>query len=686
MAETLINKNQAGDGVFTIDTLKAGKNIEIEEGADYLIDSNTVAVWNFDDASTWATSSYGNITSTKTTNVSWSRNTTYHKFGEACLYATRSGSGPYIYFMPDNMSGDITVDFWFQTLSAASGTTGERKLETNFGDTSNWTCKVSIEGNSDTQTIYVQNSSKGTFSVLKVDNTWHHYAIERDATNRKLYIFLDGVIIVNTSISNATAASKFAIGFPTSGATFVFDELRISDIIRWYPAQSPFTPAYAAYTQEASGNAYYVIKTTQDLLQNTATGTDSLTILGTANTNTGSMNIGKNSSSSNYSMSLGHNATTTGNSRLAIGYNASSNGIAIGCAQTASEAPKASGSGGIAIGYKSTASGIDSIAIGWQYSSWYAATASGQGAIAIGSAQATQQNSLAIGHQSNATATSAIQIGTGTNNTANTCQILGTQVVNASGKIPAASVEGLDTVYNGNTLIAGDNISIVSVAGEKNYSIVGTLTNEDEVVSGFSTSSYVTAQDYLSQETTLDSFEYVTAVYRTLTTVDGCGLYTLGDSYGFKITVSGTNKVRLRVSFNGSSYAVDISTSQAISLNTKTWIKITYSSTDGYTVSTSTDGTTWTQGATSSSTARPYQYGSSNVAYIGLNGNTAYNGKIYLKDTYLNINGQRSWTCSTYEGFKNKVNLDLTTASGYDATKTQVLKNVNGTLTWVDEA
>lgn len=28
----------------------------------------------------------------------------------------------------------------------------------------------------------------------------------------------------------------------------------------------------------------------------------------------------------------------------------------------------------------------------------------------------------------------------------------------------------------------------------------------------------------------------------------------------------------------------------------------------------------------------------------------------------------------------------LTTATGYDATKTQVLKNVNGTLTWVDEA
>lgn len=29
---------------------------------------------------------------------------------------------------------------------------------------------------------------------------------------------------------------------------------------------------------------------------------------------------------------------------------------------------------------------------------------------------------------------------------------------------------------------------------------------------------------------------------------------------------------------------------------------------------------------------------------------------------------------------------DLTGITGYDATKTQILKNVNGTLTWVDEA
>ena len=34
---------------------------------------------------------------------------------------------------------------------------------------------------------------------------------------------------------------------------------------------------------------------------------------------------------------------------------------------------------------------------------------------------------------------------------------------------------------------------------------------------------------------------------------------------------------------------------------------------------------------------------------------------------------------------KKYVDDKVTTYSGYDATKTQVLKNVNGTLTWVDE-
>ena len=43
----------------------------------------------------------------------------------------------------------------------------------------------------------------------------------------------------------------------------------------------------------------------------------------------------------------------------------------------------------------------------------------------------------------------------------------------------------------------------------------------------------------------------------------------------------------------------------------------------------------------------------------------------------------------TYEGARDlptdSLQADVTTLTGYDSTKTQTLKNVNGTLTWVDD-
>ena len=257
---------------------------------------------------------------------------------------------------------------------------------------------MSIEGTSDTQTVNVQNSSKGSFSILKVDSTWHHYVIERDATNGKLYIFLDGEIIVNTSISNSTAASKFAIGFPTSGATYVFDEIRVSNVIRWKPNESPFEVPTAPYTIEGAGATYYLVKNTNpapDLssyVPNTATGNNSLTLLGTATSASGATNVGKNAvASADNGIALGYDAQSTGSS-----------GCALGCA-----------------------------------------TRAGQNTIALGvSANASGNKGIAIGYNCKATAAGAIQLGADkTNSTANTFQVFSTTVVNANGKIPIASTD-----------------------------------------------------------------------------------------------------------------------------------------------------------------------------------------------------------------------------------------------------
>ena len=56
--------------------------------------------------------------------------------------------------------------------------------------------------------------------------------------------------------------------------------------------------------------------------------------------------------------------------------------------------------------------------------------------------------------------------------------------------------------------------------------------------------------------------------------------------------------------------------------------------------------------------------------------------------TFSSIPQQSTTTAPTLDAqFTNKKYVDdkLTTYAGYDATKTQVLKNINGTLTWVDE-
>ena len=55
--------------------------------------------------------------------------------------------------------------------------------------------------------------------------------------------------------------------------------------------------------------------------------------------------------------------------------------------------------------------------------------------------------------------------------------------------------------------------------------------------------------------------------------------------------------------------------------------------------------------------------------------------------SFLSTNNSISYTPTNNYNPATKKYVDelLTTYTGYDATKTQVLKNVNGTFTWVDE-
>ena len=149
---------------------------------------------------------------------------------------------------------------------------------------------------------------------------------------------------------------------------------------------------------QINGNTLIGNKTGADLglLSNTATGTDSLTINGTATNNQRNVNIGaeSNLNSSTSSVAVGYKSKTWAQDSIALGANA-------------------------------YASGLSSVAIGSSGAQGYATQAQGY-------------YSNAIGFQAVATQQDATQIGRGTNTVAGSLQFRGYQLVDNDGNIPAA--------------------------------------------------------------------------------------------------------------------------------------------------------------------------------------------------------------------------------------------------------
>lgn len=170
-----------------------------------------------------------------------------------------------------------------------------------------------------------------------------------------------------------------------------------------------------------------VISVTSPTLQNTATGTDSLTILGTATTKGYSINIGYNSRAggeySSSCLAVGNDSVSTGNYSVALG-----------------KASEATSSGAISIGYVAKANGEYSLAIG------ELATVSANNAIQINAALAARTNSDA----------NTFKVGNANGNF---------EMMSADGTIPTARLTKVNTTV---TLAAADwssNTQTVSVTG-----------------------------------------------------------------------------------------------------------------------------------------------------------------------------------------------------------------------------
>ena len=153
-------------------------------------------------------------------------------------------------------------------------------------------------------------------------------------------------------------------------------------------------------------------KTTANLMSNTATGSNSLTILGSATSESASINIGSSSTATrSNSVAIGNSANTVSQYSVAIGYNAK--------AGTSSD----SSNGAVAIGYNAGGdySKGNTVAIGNN------AVAKSTGSIAIGDnaevGNTNYTNGIAIGEGSQVYGANSINLGYGANVTANTLSV-----------------------------------------------------------------------------------------------------------------------------------------------------------------------------------------------------------------------------------------------------------------------
>lgn len=184
-------------------------------------------------------------------------------------------------------------------------------------------------------------------------------------------------------------------------------------------------------------------------IENKATGTNAVSIIGSATSKSGAVNIGNTSSAGTaYNVAIGQNASASGNNVSASpAYGAS----------TAAYGYYASASAGTSLGSMTTST--NGVAIGRGYSTAKKIVANGNGSIAIGFIASSGDNC-------SATAAGAIQIGNGQNSTANTVQFNSYQILDASGKIPSARIPDLSATYVNQTDLQNAVNSVKRNVGE----------------------------------------------------------------------------------------------------------------------------------------------------------------------------------------------------------------------------
>ena len=204
-------------------------------------------------------------------------------------------------------------------------------------------------------------------------------------------------------------------------------------------------------------------------------------------------------------------------------------------------------------------------------------------------------------------------------------------LINGSG-IYSAFVDAIADLYSTSTKYS-------------NVTKVGTLTDNDGVLSGFSANNY--AKIPVTFSPNAQSWEIaIKAKFTSLST--NANLIAGQTNQFISLSVQTSGKLAFNIG-NGSSWVSgDILSTNTFSTNTDYWFKLVFDGTT-YKSYSSTDGETWTQEASYTGSI------SINGAtlLLGVNRSIAdpINGSIDLNSSYININGSRWWSGRMASGF-----------------------------------
>ena len=544
------------------------------------------------------------------------------------------------YYITSDVAGDpfatvaaLDAGPYFSQGSLREPTRNDYALVTSDENHDGKTSRYLYDGS---QWVWQYDLNNTTFTAAQVA------AINSGVTSAK-------VAQIDTNANNITALQT------ASANNYTKTNLTAGTNISKTPSQADPNVFEVNNTQDISGLTTDVTDLKANALKNTATGTNALTILGTPTNYTGTINIGyaNNTAWSQGTIALGNSIINYGNSDVTIGNSASGSGTGV----TIGAGAKSNVSSCVTIGINARSGATSGIKI------------------AIGSyAYANQLKSIAIGGGSStadaaqANANEAIQLGTGSNTTAKTLQVYSYQLLDGNtGKIPA---ERLPDVF-------------ANIQKAANFNVVGAISIDyDWVASNFSAARYLIGPNNPTGTITSAQFDLK---IKTPSSLSGDNFRCmLGQSahnfYTPQIDFIGS-AFHFRVSTDGTSWA-DLVVDGEFNANTDYYIRCVFDGTKLQAFK-SANGVDYTQIGSDLPCSSMYWV---EQMLIGLDTDAggvrtgAWTGSIYLEDLSIKINGQDYWKAVNF------MNSNLTLYPGYDATKTQVLKNVNGVLTWVEEA